>query len=180
MRPKLSRILIPFACLLTILILQQASSAHDGNEVLGARASILETGQVVVSMETRGALPGLLTVTLAADAAGNVTGGSWALAVKYVQDLAPDGSPLPEGDHAALDESVPHAEYIEIVNRGTLTGHVGSGAVTIASDGSVLITNLQLTVQTGSLTFESVSSGYGSLDVDPRLAGAQGLLRLHF
>ena len=157
---------------------QRDMSALSETEVRVSRVSVLETGELVVSMDTQGALPGLLTARLVVSN-GAIVGGEWSVVVTSVQDLNADGSVIdPPGHPATAGE--PHQEYIRIVDRGTLAGRVTSGSVAMNADGSLVLSTVQLIVETGSLTFATVAAGYGELNLDQALTGAQGALRLEY
>lgn len=127
-----------------------------------ARLSQVSPERVVVSADSIGDLPGLLTLTLDVAPDGQITAGQWALVVSYVEDLDPRGpQEEPAHEHGADDK--PHHEYVRLVEKGTIGGSVGGGA--IARDGNGAVTALdgaRLTLESGSLTFESVRSGGGT------------------
>lgn len=160
---------------------QRDMSALSETEVRVSRVSVLETGELVVSMDTQGALPGLLTARLVVSN-GAIVGGEWSVVVTSVQDLNADGSVIDPHDHPATEpeSGEPHQEYIRIVDRGTLAGRVTSGSVAMNADGSLVLSTVQLIVETGSLTFATVAAGYGELNLDQALTGAQGALRLEY
>ena len=166
----------------------------------GARVSE-SAGRVVVTLDARGDLRGLVTLTLTVSPDGTVTRGDWALVASHIEDLNPDGSVAArteghdEGDRAEpVDESpdtpveehhdessdAPHQEFIRFVNIGTLGGDVVGGFVGTGTDGGLALVNLQLRLTNATLTFASASGGDGNLDADLGRRGAQGSLRLRF
>ena len=156
-----------------------AAQLHDVT-LTEARVSTLEAGQLVVSMQAAGDLRGLVTLKLEVGTDGAITGGDWAVADSYLEDLNADGSvaPLTEEHHEETGEA--HREFIRLVNKGTVGGRVTGGYVGEGTGGAVSLVNLQLELTTGSLTFQSITSGTGSLDADLGLTDAQGSLRLSF
>ena len=136
-----------------------------------ARVSMVTAGQMVVSMDATGDLRGLLTLRLDVLPDGTVAGGDWAIVVTYVEDLNPDGTVVPDG--GAPTGGDPEAEYIRVVDDGTLGGSVTGEFVGSGSDGAPALVNVQLELTTGSLTFDSVAAGTGNVDADLGLTDAQ-------
>jgi hypothetical protein len=124
------------------------------------RMTTEESGRVVVSMESKGDLRGMITFELEPDGAGGALKGKWALVVAYVQDLNPDGTAAPQvephphvaepagGDHQE------HHEYVRFVREGTVFGDVISA--TLRGDGTG-IDVAQLIVSNGSIKFASAT-----------------------
>jgi len=127
-----------------------------------ARVSNVSPARVVVSADSIGDLPGLLTLTLDVAPDGQVTGGEWALVVTYVEDLDARGpQEEPAHDHGAEDK--PHHEYVRLVEKGTIGGSIAGGVIARAGDGAVTgVNGARLTFESGSLTFDSVRTGGGS------------------
>src|ERR1700752_578055 len=73
---------------------------HDMS-VNGARVSD-SSGQLVITLNARGDLRGLVTLTLSVGPDGTITRGDWALVVPHLEDLNPDGTV------ATVNEEEPH------------------------------------------------------------------------
>jgi hypothetical protein len=119
-------------------------------------------GKVVVTFEAKGDLRGLVTLTV--NTSGNeITGGEWAFVVRYVEYLDHHGRPIPEGEEELVhNESEPHAERPVFVDKGTLSGPVGGGALSRDANGVITgLSSVLLSVGSGSLTFEG-AAGHGS------------------
>ena len=132
---------------------------------------------IVVSLEAKGELNGLITIELDPDGAGGLI-GKWAMAVAYTQSLNADGTPAVETGEEHHEEDViadpeHHRERIRFVNDGTLNGKVKAATLRYAEDGSIIgLANLLLTVDAGSVTFTG-AKGYGEIvpsDVDAAVA----------
>lgn len=107
-----------------------------------------EKNDIIVVMDATGDLPGALTLKLNCDGA-RVTGGEWALVVAYTELLF--DQPTEDGDPGEA-----------LVQKGTLKGTITSAQITLGPTGSITgIDSLQLLVNGGSLTFESVTEGSG-------------------
>ena len=120
-----------------------------------AQISMLEGNRVVVLMDAAGDLPGSLTLTIDRDSAGTtVVGGSWVLIHSYT-DLSPLGHHDSDGDHPAVKE--------QLVQKGTLSGLLSGGVITLDSNGNVTaIDSLMLTINQGSVAYDGVTEGTGS------------------
>ena len=118
---------------------------------------------------------GALKFTVNAD--GTIESGEWAVVVSYIEDLNPDGTVATHPE--AAEESGPHQEFIRLINKGTLSGTIASGAASTSASGALVLNNLQLQITNGTMTFETFGAGVGSLDADLSQA-AQGLLHLEF
>jgi len=127
-----------------------------------ARVSPLPDGRIVVSFHATGDVRGLLTLTLARAADGQI-GGEWVLVSRFLQDLDPDGIPLEDpnaGDHseAGTDSGEPQQEYAAFVERGSLSGRISGGV--LAFDGAGLLERIDalgLEITHGSLEFDGAS-----------------------
>jgi len=115
--------------------------------------------RIVLNTRADGDLPGALTLVIDRNSADNsITGGEWALAVSYIEDV-------PATAHS---KSSGHADHIKepdgelLIQKGTLKGSITGGAVTLNADGTVAAVNaVQLNVESGTLTFNNVSGGTG-------------------
>jgi hypothetical protein len=152
-------------------------------------------GRLVITLDARGDLRGLVTLNLSVAADGTITRGDWALVVSHLEDLNPDGSVAPvdeEEPHQHQEESsdlpfeehhdedVPHHEFIRFVNKGTLGGDVLGGFVGAGTGGALALVNVQLRLTSATLTFASTTSGNGSVDADLGRDNGKGSLRLTF
>lgn len=119
-------------------------------------------GRLVITAAAAGDLRGALTLTITGTASnGAVTGGEWVLVNTYIEDLFGEGHSENDGH----DEEFPgHHAGEHLVQRGTLSGRITGGTLTVDAEGRVSsLTFLQLEVSLGSLTFEGVSDGSGTL-----------------
>lgn len=147
-----------------------------------ARVSNVSPARVIVSADSIGDLPGLLTLTLDVAPDGQVTGGEWALVVSYVEDLDPRG-PQEESAHGHGPDDTPHHEYVQLVDKGTVGGSIAGGAIARDGNGTVTAVNgARLTIESGSLTFASVQAGGGtaSLGSLSSVGSSRGRLTLTF
>ena len=139
-------------------------------------------GKVVVTLEAKGDLRGLVTFTV--DTSGNeITGGEWAFVVRYVEYLDHHGQPIPEGQEESVhNESEPHAERPRFIDKGTLAGTVRGGALSRGADGTIVgIDSLLLSIESGSLTFEGAAGDGSSAASSLRnVSSASGSLALTF
>lgn len=121
-----------------------------------------DDGRLVVTAAASGDLRGALTLTITDVAAnGTITSGEWALVSTYIQDVLGDGHTEADGH----DEEVPghHAGEL-LVQRGTLSGKITGGTLTLDGDGRPsALSYIQLSISLGSLTFEGIESGTASL-----------------
>jgi hypothetical protein len=151
------------------------------------RVSTRGAGEIVIALQARGDIRGLVTLTLHAD--GDAIAGEWSLVSAYFQDIDENGNPIDvevaPGDSSSSDdpaehhdEDSPHVERITYVNRGTLGGTIDGGHVIVNADGTLTgIEGVHLTIVSSTLTFEGASGG-GSLE-SPAL-GDGGSLSLTF
>lgn len=133
------------AVLITSLAIFVYTPANYNNTVSGSQTAAAETATIALNLNATGDLPGLLTVTLRHES-GNVSGGAWKLTI------------LPPNADAGSSET------------GTLTGSFSGGTITLDANGiATAASSVQLTVQSGTGQFESITSGSGtlSLSADP-------------
>ena len=140
MRPPLSVLFaIPLAVLVCVA-LADAAAIHNST-VSGAQTAAPENGAVAVNLNATGDLPGMVKVTLQRDGS-NVSGGSWSMTV------------LPQNADANSSET------------GTLTGSISGGSVTLDANGVIsAVTSVQLTVQSGTGQYSTITSGNGTLNL---------------
>lgn len=140
---------------LSIFLLASLFSTHAAtynNSISGSQTAAAETGSIALNLSATGDLPGMLSVTLKHEG-GNVNGGTWTLTV------------LPPNADANSTET------------GTLTGSFTSGAITLDANGiATAASAVQLTVQSGSGQFSTISAGNGtlSLSADPETSTKLG------
>ena len=131
---------LPGLLLLTSLLTFVLTASYT-NTVSGSQTASAESGTIAFNLNATGDLPGMLNVKLNHEG-GNVTGGSWTLTV------------LPANADAASSES------------GRITGTFSGGTITLDSNGiATAAGSIQLSVQSGTGQFESVTSGNGSLSL---------------
>lgn len=155
------------ACVLAITLAAysqtRAQAQSTYNVTLSrAEASTDAHGRTIVTMTTRGDLPGTMTLAIERRADGTVTGGEWALNVSYTQLTAPDGHVEAADIAGGDDETVPHAEAL--VQKGVIKGQLVGGSVTLGADGALATFNdLVMSVTSGTLAFDRAASGNGVL-----------------
>src|SRR5436190_8864515 len=101
-----------------------------------SRFSASDTGEVVIALQARGDIKGLLTLTVHQNADGGL-GGEWSLVAAYFQDVDEHGQAIEPDPADQHDESAPHVERISYVNLGTIGGTIDGGALTLDSDGAI-------------------------------------------
>lgn len=144
-----------------------------------AQVSYLKNNQIVVVMEASGDLRGALTLRLERDEAGQIKTGYWALVVSYIEDVEVEG----DEDHHNGEEGEPHPGGERLIEKGALSGSVSSGTLNIDTDGKVRsISNLQLSLEKGSLIYRDVTSGSGTVQAEGLgdFVNAKGTLSLFF
>jgi hypothetical protein len=170
-------------------------TAHDpaprGVTLDHARVDRLDDGHVVITMEARGDLKGLITLTLEGEGDGSLWKGEWALVVAYIQDLNEDGTIADEpeehphseepGEHHHGEEGEPHRERVRFVRDGTLSGQVLGASLLFSENGSLTgIEDAQLKVSKGSLKFQG-AHGTGQITAAiPEGGTLKGVLSLLF
>jgi hypothetical protein len=149
---------------------------HHSVTLSDARVSTAANGDVVVALQARGDLRGLLTLTVHQNSDATIS-GEWSLVSAYFQDVDENGDPIEvepaehdhehDGDAISVEhyeEGVPHVERIKYVNLGIIGGSVDGGLLVIGADGAVTgIEHVQLAIVSSTLTFEGAAGG-GSLD----------------
>lgn len=153
-----------------------------------ARVSTAGNGDVVVALQARGDLRGLLTLTVHQNGDLSLS-GEWSLVSAYFQDVDENGDPIEvepaehehehDGDGIPVEhheEGVPPVERITYVNLGTIGGTVDGGLMVIGGDGAVTgIEHVRLAIVSSTLTFEGAAGG-GSLDSPVLHDGGSGSL----
>jgi hypothetical protein len=130
------------AFLLSLSMLVSTYNATTYNDtVSGSQTASAESGSVAFNLNATGELPGMLSLTVRHEG-GNITGGTWKLTV------------LPANADANSSET------------GTLTGTFSGGTLTLDTNGiATAASSVQLTVQSGTGQFSTITSGTGTLNL---------------
>ena len=127
--------------LASFLIAAVASTATYNNSLSGAQTAAPEAAGIALNLTASGDLPGMTKVTLQRDGS-NVTGGNLCLTV------------LPQ--NADASSSV----------RGELVGTISGGTLTLTAEGMLAsASGVQVTIQSGTGEFASVTSGTATLSI---------------
>ena len=121
-----------------------------------------EDGRLVIAVSAAGDLRGALTLTITGTSpTGEITSGEWVLVNTYVEDLFGEGHTEDDGH----DEEYPgHHAGERLVQRGSLSGAIQGGTLTLDSDERISsLAFVQLGISLGSLSFNGVRDGSGSL-----------------
>ena len=107
----------------------------------GSQTAAPESAGIALNLTATGDLPGMNKLTLQRNGQ-NVTGGSWRLTV------------LPQNADASSHE------------RGELVGTISGGTLTLTAEGTLAsASGVQVTIQSGTGEFVSVTSGTATLSV---------------
>jgi hypothetical protein len=128
--------------LLGMLVMSVLLSAATYNDSLsGSQTAAPEATGIALNLNANGDLPGMNKVTLQRDGQ-NVTGGSWRMTV------------LPPNADASSSA------------RGELVGTVSAGTLTLTAEGTLAsASGVQVTIQSGTGDFASVTSGTATLSI---------------
>ena len=127
--------------LLAIVFALVVSIATYNDSLQGSQTAAPEAEGIAVNLTATGDLPGMSKVKLQR-AGQNVTGGSFRMTV------------LPQNADASSSE------------RGELVGTISGGTLTLTSEGTLsAATAVQITIQSGTGEFASVSSGTGTISI---------------
>ncbi len=128
--------------LLGMLVMGVLLSAATYNDSLsGSQTAAPEAAGIALNLTASGDLPGMNKLSLQRDGQ-NVTGGSWRMTV------------LPQNADASSTA------------RGELVGTVSGGTLTLTAEGTLAsATGVQVTIQSGTGEFASVTSGAATLSV---------------
>ena len=147
--------LLIFALLVAAVI----SNATYNDSLSGSQTAAPEATGIALNLTASGDLPGMNKVTLQRDGK-NVTGGTWRMTV------------LPQNADASSSE------------RGVLVGTVSSGTLTLTPEGTLAsATGVQVTIQSGTGEFASVTSGTATLSISANAENPSqlsGTLALNF
>ena len=154
-----SLILAPavLAAALSFNLVNLAATYND--TVSGSQTAAPESEGMAVNLTAAGDLPGMNKLTLVRSEA-NVTGGTWTMTV------------LPANADASSNE------------RGTLSGTVSAGTLTLNEDGTLAsASSVQISIQSGTGEFASVTSGTATLNLSANVENTtqlNGTLVLNF
>lgn len=166
--------------LLFVITLEQAPGAYTGDTesaLSRGRVSVVDTGEYVVSLDTKGAHSGMVTLRFSVNADGSIGSGWFGAVVAYAETLNADGTVDHEAHAEEPESSEPHTDRMRLVNRGTVSGSITAGRVGRSATGALTLSGVVLAVESGSLEFDG-ASGWGTVEADLTDADAQGTLRL--
>lgn len=131
-----------FVLLAAVVALGAVNSTATYNDtVSGSQTAAPEAEGIALNLTAAGDLPGMVRLTLTRTD-GNVTGGKFVMTV------------LPANADASSSE------------RGTLTGTVTSGSLTLAESGTIAsASNVQVAINSGTGEYASVTSGTATINV---------------
>lgn len=145
--------------LMPIVLAAVVSVATYNNSLTGAQTAAPEAEGIALNLSASGDLPGMSKVTLQRDGQ-NVTGGTFRMTV------------LPQQADASATE------------RGVLVGTITGGTLTVTAEGTLAsASGVQITIQSGTGEFATVSSGTATLSVNASSDNASqlsGTLVLNF
>jgi hypothetical protein len=117
------------------------STATYNDSLSGSQTAAPEASGIALNLTASGDLPGMNKLTLQRDGQ-NVTGGAWRMIV------------LPQSADASSSE------------RGALIGTISGGTLTLNAEGTLAsASGVQVTIQSGTGEFASVTSGSGTLSI---------------
>jgi hypothetical protein len=126
---------------LMLVLASVITAATYNNALNGSQTAAPEAEGIALNLTATGDLPGMTKVNLHRSG-GNVTSGSLRLTV------------LPQNADASSSE------------RGQLVGTISSGAVTLTAEGTLSsASGVQVTIQSGTGEFASVTSGTATLNI---------------
>src|SRR5215216_6210942 len=124
-----------------LLLASVISTATYNNSLSGSQTAAPEAAGIALNLTASGDLPGMSKVKLQRDGS-NVTGGNFHLTV------------LPQNADASSSE------------RGVLVGTISSGTLSLNAEGTLAsASDVQVTIQSGTGEFASVTSGTATLSV---------------
>lgn len=127
--------------LMAVIFALVVSIATYNDSLQGSQTAAPEAEGIAVNFTATGDLPGMSKVKLQRDGQ-NVTGGSFRMTV------------LPQNADASSSE------------RGELVGTINGGTVTLTAEGTLsAASGVQITIQSGTGEFASVSSGSGTISI---------------
>lgn len=130
-----------FQLLMGLVLALFVSVATYNDSLQGSQTAAPESEGIALNLTASGDLPGMSKIKLQRDGL-NVTGGSFRITV------------LPQNANASSSE------------RGELVGTISGGTLTLTSAGTLsAASGVQITIQSGSGEFASVTSGTGTISV---------------
>ena len=127
--------------LMAVIFALVVSIATYNDSLQGSQTAAPEAEGIAVNFTATGDLPGMSKVKLQRDGQ-NVTSGSFRMTV------------LPQNADASSSE------------RGELVGTISGGTVTLTAEGTLsAASGVQITIQSGTGEFASVSSGTGTISI---------------
>ena len=127
--------------LMTLILAMALSPATYNDSLNGSQTAAPEAAGIALNLTASGDLPGMTKVILHRDGQ-NVTGGTLRLTV------------LPQNADASSSE------------RGVLVGAISGGTLTLTAEGTLAsASGVQVTIQSGTGEFASVTSGTATLSV---------------
>lgn len=156
-----------------------AQHAHDGSysTTFGEpRVDKLPDGKVVINIDTAGEYRGLLTLNLAPNEAGVLT-GEWVLSLRYVDNTDPATGLEPEAhSHDAesastetVETEAPHRDFVRLVDKGVIGGTVDFASIDLDATGAIADFRMALKITVGTLSFEG-ATGTGIVEKSRGLA----------
>lgn len=136
-----STMLAPLALATLLSFGAVKSAATYNNTVSGSQTAAEEAEGIALNLTAAGDLPGMNKISLV-HSATNVTGGAWTMTV------------LPANADASSSE------------RGSLTGTVTSGTLTLNENGTLASASaVQVSIQSGAGEFAGVTSGAATISI---------------
>jgi hypothetical protein len=136
-----SLILAPAVLAAALSVNPVSLTATYNDTVSGSQTAAPESEGIALNLTAAGDLPGMNKLTLTRSEA-NVTGGSWSMTV------------LPANADASSSE------------RGTLTGTVSSGTITLNENGTLASASaVQISIQSGTGEFAGVTAGSATVNL---------------
>jgi hypothetical protein len=127
--------------LITLILALVVSLATYNDSLQGSQTAAPEAEGIALNLTASGDLPGMSKVKLQRSGQ-NVSGGSFRITV------------LPQNANASSSE------------RGELVGTISGGTLTLTTEGTLSsVTGVQITIQSGTGEFASVTSGSGTISV---------------
>jgi hypothetical protein len=127
--------------LITLILALVVSLATYNDSLQGSQTAAPEADGIALNLTASGDLPGMSKVKMQRSGQ-NVSGGSFRLTV------------LPQNANASSSE------------RGELVGTISGGTLTLTTEGTLSsVTGVQITIQSGTGEFASVTSGSGTISV---------------
>lgn len=125
----------------SLILAAIVSTATYNGTLSGSQTAAPEADGIALNLTASGDLPGMNKLTLQRSEL-NVTGGSWRMTV------------LPQNADSSSNE------------RGELIGTISGGTLTLTAEGTLATASgVQITIQSGTGEFASVTSGTGTITI---------------